>query len=139
MQEIMTFRNPEFGEIRTLNIDGRAWFVGKDAAQMLGYSRSADAIRKHLEDYEKGVAEMETPGGKQKLTIINESGVYSLIMSSKLPTAKEFKHWVTSEVLPAIRKHGVYAIDKVLEDPDMLINALLEYKNLFKISELVLK
>ena len=128
MHEIMTFSNHEFGQMRVLTIDDEPWFVGKDAAQMLGYSRSADAIRKHLEDYEKGVAEMETPGGKQKLTIINESGLYSLILSSKLPTAKKFKQWVTFEVLPRIRKYGMYAVDELLDNPDFAIRAFTALK-----------
>ena len=128
MHEIMTFSNHEFGQMRVLTIDDEPWFVGKDAAQMLGYSRSADAIRKHLEDHEKGVAEMETPGGKQKLTIINESGLYSLILSSKLPTAKKFKQWVTFEVLPKIRKYGMYAVDELLDNPDFAIRAFTALK-----------
>lgn len=90
--------------------NGEPWFVGKDVAEILGYSDTAQAVRKHIDNEDKGVVEMTTPGGKQPVTIINESGLYSLILSSKLPTAKKFKHWVTSEVLPSIRKTGEYKI-----------------------------
>ena len=95
-------------QVRTIEKNGEPWFVGKDVAEILGYSDTAQAVRKHIDNEDKGVVEMTTPGGKQPVTIINESGLYSLILSSKLPTAKEFKHWVTSEVLPSIRKTGDY-------------------------------
>lgn len=97
-------------QVRTIEKNGEPWFVGKDVAEILGYSDTAQAVRKHIDSEDKGVVEMTTPGGKQPVTIINESGLYSLILSSKLPTAKEFKHWVTSEVLPSIRKTGEYKI-----------------------------
>lgn len=126
--EIEIFKNPEFGEIRTLTIDGEPWFVGKDVAERLGYSNPRDALSKHADAEDKGVAKCDTPSGAQEMTIINESGLYSLVLSSKLPTAKAFKRWVTSEVIPAIRKHGVYAVDKLLEDPDTLIAALNQLK-----------
>lgn len=100
--------HPEFGNLRTLTIDGEPWFVGKDVAEALGYTNPAKAIRNHVSDEDKGVNEMDTPGGKQQLIIINESGLYSLILGSKLEKAKEFKHWVTAEVLPTIRKTGGY-------------------------------
>lgn len=109
-KEIQIFANDQFGEVRTLTKDGEPWFVGKDVADILGYSDTAQAVRKHIDNEDKGVVEMTTPGGKQPVTIINESGLYSLIFSSKLPTAKEFKHWVTSEVLPSIHKTGEYKI-----------------------------
>lgn len=108
MNEIQIFNNPEFGQMRTLTIDGEPWFVGKDVALVLGYERTADAVRKHVDPDDRGVAKMETPSGEQEMTIINESGLYSLILSSKLPGAKKFKHWVTSEVLPSIRKTGSF-------------------------------
>lgn len=108
MNELEIFENPEFGKIRTVAIDGEPWLVGKDVARSLGYQNPQRAIREHVDDEDKGVTEMVTPGGKQSLPIINESGMYSLIFSSKLPKAKEFKHWVTSEVLPSIRKTGGY-------------------------------
>ena len=117
-----------FGTVRTTAINGEPYFVGKDVAAILGYSDTAKAIRVHVDDEDKGVDEMDTPGGKQNIILINESGLYSLILSSKLPTAKKFKRWVTSEVLPTIRRHGVYAIDEVLNDPDTLISALTALK-----------
>lgn len=112
-KEIQIFANDQFGEVRTLTKDGEPWFVGKDVADILGYSDTAQAVRKHIDDEDKGVVEMTTPGGKQNMVIINESGLYSLILSSKLPAARAFKRWVTSEVLPAIRKHGEYTAPKV--------------------------
>lgn len=126
--EIQVFSNAELGEVRTTVIDGEVMFVGKDVAEILGYSNPRDAINKHVDDEDKGVAKCDTPGGIQDLTIINESGLYSLILSSKMPNAKKFKRWVTAEVLPAIRKHGVYAVDEVLQNPDVLIQALTELK-----------
>ena len=89
-------------------IDNEPWFVGKDVAEALGCAKPTDAVRKRVYDEDRGVSKMETPSGIQQMTIINESGLYSLILSSKLPTAKQFKHWVTAEVLPAIRKTGGY-------------------------------
>lgn len=110
MNELKIFENPEFGSIRTTLIDDEPWFVGKDVASALGYKNSSDAMFKHVDDEDKGVAKRDTLGGTQNMTIINESGLYSLILSSKLPSAKKFKRWVTSEVLPAIRKTGIYMI-----------------------------
>ena len=106
---IVAFKYEE-QQVRTIEKNGEPWFVGKDVADILGYSDTAQAVRKHIDNEDKGVVEMTTPGGKQPVTIINESGLYSLILSSKLPTAKKFKHWVTSEVLPSIRKNGEYKI-----------------------------
>jgi len=128
MSELQIFKNAEFGSVRTIAIDGEPYFVGKDIAVILGYSNPRDALAKHVDDEDKGVAKCDTLGGIQDLTVINESGLYSLILSSKLPTAKKFKRWVTSEVLPAIRRHGIYAVDEVLNNPDMLIAALTELK-----------
>lgn len=108
MQQVMLFENKEFGEIRTLIIDGQPYFVGKDVAEILGYSNTRDALSKRVDDEDKGVAKCDTLGGIQELTIINESGFYSLVLSSKLETAKKFKRWVTSEVLPSIRQTGNY-------------------------------
>lgn len=110
MNDLAIFENPEFGHIRGLKIEGEPWFVGKDVAAALGYSDTAQAIRKHIDDEDKGVVESTTPGGKQNITIINESGLYSLVLKSKLPGAKKFKRWVTSEVLPSIRKTGAYSM-----------------------------
>lgn len=126
--ELQVFNNTEFGSVRTININGEPMFVGKDVAEILGYSNPRDALAKRVDDEDKGVAKCDTLGGVQELTVINESGLYSLILSSKLPKAKRFKRWVTSEILPAIRKHGVYAVDEVLNNPDMLISALQELK-----------
>lgn len=106
--EIEVFQNPDFGEIRTLAIDGEPWFVGKDVAERLGYSNPQKALRDHIDSEDKGVNETFTPGGIQEITIINESGLYSLILSSKLPKAKAFKRWITGEVIPSIRKTGAY-------------------------------
>lgn len=108
MNELKIFDNEEFGEIRTVLIDEEPWFVGKDVAEVLGYSNPRDAINKHVDEEDKGVAKCDTLGGKQELTVVNESGLYSLIFSSKMQNAKRFKHWVTSEVLPSIRKTGSY-------------------------------
>ena len=133
--ELQVFTNSSFGTIRTLTIDNEPWFVGKDIAAALGYGAGkslANAVAKHVDDEDKGVTEMMTPGGKQKIVIINESGLYSLVLSSKLPTAKAFKRWVTSEVLPSIRKHGAYLtpekIEEVLLSPDTLIKLATELK-----------
>lgn len=106
MNDLTVFQNPEFGRVRTLLIDGDPWFVGKDVAVVLGYSNSRDALSKHVDDEDKGVAKCDTPGGIQDLVVINESGLYSLILSSKIPAAKRFKRWVTSEVLPSFRMGG---------------------------------
>lgn len=112
MNKLQIFKNEEFGEVRTLLIDDEPYFVGKDVATVLGYSNPRDALAKRVDDEDKGVAKCDTLGGIQDLTIINESGLYSLILSSKLPSAKKFKRWVTSEVLPSIRKTGGYEIPK---------------------------
>ncbi|MDS3951575.1 phage antirepressor [Staphylococcus epidermidis] len=131
MSELQTFNFEEL-PVRTLTVDKEPYFVGKDVARILGYKRTADAIRDHVELEDKGVGKIQTPGGMQNVTIINESGLYSLIFSSKLESAKRFKRWVTSEVLPAIRKHGLYATNNVIENtlnnPDYIINVLTEYK-----------
>lgn len=136
MNSLQIFNSSEFGEIRGIEIDNEPWLVGKDVAEVLGYKRTADAIREHVDECDKGVGEMETPGGRQKMTIINESGFYSLVFNSKMPRAKEFKHWVTSEVLPAIRKHGAYAtpttIENIIANPSnaiKLLQALAEEQN----------
>jgi len=110
--EVTVFKNPvhpEFGNLRTIEIDGEPWFVGKDVAAALGYTKERNALDKHVDKddaLKRGVT--DSMGRTQQMTIINESGLYSLILSSKLPSAKEFKHWVTSEVLPSIRKNGAY-------------------------------
>lgn len=128
MNELQVFNNAEFGSVRTITVEGEPYFVAKDIAEILGYSNTRDAVRKHVDEEDKGVAKCDTLGGNQELAVINESGLYSLILSSKMPNAKKFKRWVTSEVLPTIRRHGLYAMDEVLANPDILINALLELK-----------
>lgn len=124
MTDIQIFNNPDFGDIRTVEIDGEVWFVGKDIAEALGYGKGKslnNAVANHVDDEDKGVTEMETPGGMQKMVIINESGMYALILSSKLDSAKKFKKWVTSEVLPAIRKNGSYTMPISTNDKIMLL------------------
>lgn len=106
--EMITFRDKHFGSIRIVVLHNEPYFVGKDVAFALGYTNPRKAIRDHVDDEDKGVTKCDTLGGKQDLTVINESGLYSLILSSKLPNAKQFKRWVTSEVLPTIRKTGTY-------------------------------
>ena len=108
MENLQIFNSEEFGQIRTMVIDGEPWFVGKDVAEALGYERPTDTVRKRVDDEDRGISKMETPSGKQEMTIINESGLYTLVLGSKLDSAKRFKRWVTSEVLPAIRKTGSY-------------------------------
>ena len=124
--------NYESSEIRTVQMNGEPWFVGKDVAAVLGYSNPRDAINKRVDDEDKGVAKCDTLGGVQDLTIINESGLYSLVLSSKLPNAKKFKRWVTLEVLPSIRKHGAYMTEQTLEraltSPDFLIELATQLK-----------
>lgn len=108
MTEIQVFDNPEFGKIRTMEVNGEPYFVGKEVATILGYTNPRKAIADHVDEEDKGVTKCDTLGGTQDMTIINESGLYSLVLSSKLPGAKRFKRWVTSEVLPSIRRNGGY-------------------------------
>lgn len=112
MNEIQIFKNEDFGEIRTTEINGEPWFVGKDVAARLGYSNTVDAISKHVDIEDRGLAKCDTLGGTQEMVIINESGLYSLVLSSKLESARKFKRWITSEVIPQIRKTGAYHIPK---------------------------
>lgn len=116
-KELQIFNNPEFGEVRTTVIDGEPWFVGKDVADALGYGAARNAIAAHVDDEDKLTHRFSASGQGRDMTIINESGLYSLVLSSKLPTAKKFKHWVTAEVLPTIRKTGNYSIPKVTPNP----------------------
>lgn len=124
MNNLQTFRF-EKQEVRTQIVNDEPWFVGKDVAEVLGYKNTTDALHKHVDAEDKGVANHDTLGGKQLMTIINESGLYSLILKSKMPDAKKFKRWVTSEVLPTIRKHGGYLTEDKLQEallnPDVLI------------------
>ena len=128
MNDIKIFENPQFGEIRTMTQDGEPWFVGKDVAELLGYAKPQNAIATHVDDEDKTLAPIQggCSTGTQNTIIINESGLYSLILSSKLPTAREFKRWVTSEVLPSIRKTGGYITGQdELSDADLMAKALL--------------
>lgn len=119
MNELKIFNSPEFGQVRTITLDGEPWFVGKDVADALGYSNSRDALARHVDDEDKTSVVIPDTGSnyKSKATLINESGLYGLVLSSKLPTAKQFKHWVTSDVLPTIRKTGKYAVPKISPNP----------------------
>ena len=122
MEEVQVFNNEEFGEVRSITIDGEPWFVGKDIAVALGYSNSSKAVITHVDEDDKVTktsSYSQNGNTVGKLTFINESGLYSLILSSKLPNAKKFKKWVTSEVLPALRKYGVYSMREsyMIEDP----------------------
>lgn len=133
MNELQIFKNEEFGEIRTATIDGEPWFVGKDVASALGYVNASKAVSTHINEEDRILKTLEADSQngnvvKTQTALINESGLYSLILSSKLSSAKRFKHWVTSEVLPSIRKHGVYAVDELLSNPDMAIKAFTALK-----------
>lgn len=129
--QIQVFNNTEFGNIRTLEINGEPYFVGKDVATALGYKETAKAVREHVDADDKGVSVLDTPGGKQQITVINESGLYSLIFASKLPSAKRFKRWVTSEVLPMLRKTGKYSLtDDEPEQPPVSLKERMEIAKL---------
>ena len=131
-KQVQVFNNVEFGDVRVIMQGEQPWFVGKDVASVLGYGDTAQAIRKRVENEDKEVVELTTPGGKQRAIIINESGLYSFILSSKLPSAKQFKHWVTSEILPTIRQHGAYLtpekVEEVLMNPDTIIKLATQLK-----------
>ena len=126
--ELQIFQNAEFGSVRSITVNGEPYFVGKDVAEILGYKDTSDAMRRQVDDEDKLTRCFTDSGQSREMYIINESGLYSLILSSKLPTAKRFKRWVTSDVLPAIRRHGLYAVDDMLNNPDALIEALQAYK-----------
>ena len=132
MNNLQIFSNPEFGSIRTIEQNGEPWFVGKDIAAALGYKEPTKAARDKVDAEDRGVSKMDTPSGQQEMVIINESGLYSLVMSSKLESAKRFKHWVTSEVLPSIRKHGAYMTPQTLQaailNPDTMIQLCQQLK-----------
>ncbi len=122
------FSCAEFGDLTVLEIYNEPWFVGKEITEKLGYTNSSKAIKDHIDDEDKGVTNRYTLGGKQNMTIINESGLYSLVLSSKLESAKRFKRWVTKDILPNIRKHGMYATEELLDNPDLLIQAATKLK-----------
>lgn len=127
MNEIRIFKSEEFGEIRTVEIGGEPWFVGKDVAETLGYERPTKAVSDHVDDEDRDEVPIQDPIRRmQNTAIINESGLYSLILSSKLPSAKAFKRWVTSEVLPSIRKHGGYINGQAEMSPEELMAKALQ-------------
>lgn len=125
MNELKVFNSEEFGDVRTVTINGDPWFVGKDVAAALGFTNPRDAILTHVFDEDKGVESIDTLGGKQKMTVINESGLYALVFGSRLKSAQRFKHWVTSEVLPAIRRTGGYQMPAP-QGKELLALAVLE-------------
>ena len=125
MNEVKIYNSEEFGNIRTVTIDNEPWFVGKDVATALGYADTFGALKKHIMDEDKLVCQIDSAGQKRDVTVINESGLYALIFGSKLESARRFKHWVTSEVLPAIRKTGSYQMSKP-EGKELLAMAVLE-------------
>ena len=133
MENVQIFSNEEFGRIRTIAINGEPWFVGKDVAERLGYAKPLNALAMHVdEDDSLKQGLIDSLGRTQEMIIINESGLYSLVLSSKLPRAKAFKRWITSEVIPSIRKRGMYATaetaEQMLQNPDVMIRALQELK-----------
>lgn len=135
--------NFEQNEVRTILVNDEPYFVGKDVAEVLGYSNTQKAILNHVDEEDKGVTKWDTLGGKQNMTIINESGLYSLILKSKLPSARKFKRWVTSEVLPSIRKNGAYLTDQkayeITHNPNSLADLLLQASEQLKQKDLVIQ
>lgn len=131
-KKIQVFKNEEFGQVRTVLIENEPWFVGKDVTEILGYQNGSRDINRHVDEEDRQNYQNGTLESNRGLTVINESGLYSLILSSKLPNAKKFKKWVTSEVLPTIRKHGAYMTENTLEEaltnPDFLIKLATELK-----------
>ncbi|HEM3661906.1 TPA: phage antirepressor [Streptococcus suis] len=138
--ELQIFKNEQFGQVQLVEINNEPWFVGKEIADILGYKNSRDALSKHVDEEDKGVAKRDTLGGSQDQVIINESGLYSLILKSKLPQAKQFKRWVTSEVLPSIRKNGAYVTNQkaveIMSNPNALGEFLQGITNQVKQLEL---
>ena len=125
--ELQIFKNVELGSVRSTMINGEPYFVGKDVAEILGYKDTSDAMRRHVDDEDKLTRCFTDSGQSREMYVINESGLYSLILSSKLPTAKRFKRWVTSEVLPAIRRHGLYAVDSRADElTQAMVQELIE-------------
>lgn len=131
MTELQLFENPEFGKIRVVEKNGEPWFVAADVCRALDIKNSRDALSR-LDDDEKGVVLTDTLGGKQEISIVNEPGLYSLVLGSRKPEAKAFKRWITHDVIPSIRKHGIYAtentVEEMLNDPDTAIRLLTEIK-----------
>lgn len=132
MSDIQLFQNPEFGRVRIVEVNGEAWMVGKDVAEALGYKNPRQALASNVEVEDRGVHSVDTPSGEQEMTIINESGLYSLVLSSKLPNARKFRRWVTTEVLPTVRRHGAYMTPETLQaailNPDTMIQLCQQLK-----------
>lgn len=127
---VKVFENEQFGKVRAINIDGESWFIGKDVAVALGYNDTDQALRRHVDKEDKLTRNFDGSGQKRKMTTINESGLYSLVLSSKLPTAKAFKRWITSEVIPSIRKTGGYIMgQEEMSDIELLSRAVLVAQN----------
>ena len=130
--EMMIFNNEQFGQVRVIEIDGEGWLVGKDVAELLGYKNTRDALHKHVDEEDKSEVAIHDGSQNRNMVVINESGLYSLVLRSKLPQAKKFRHWGTSEVLPSIRKHGAYMTEQTLEQaltsPDFLIQLANQLK-----------
>lgn len=126
MTNIQLFTSAEFGDIRTIKDADAIYFVGKDVAEILGYTNTRKALADHVDPEDKGVTKCYTPGGAQDVTTINESGLYSLVLSSKLPSAKRFKRWITSEVLPALRRQGGYMLTSENETPEQIMARALK-------------
>lgn len=125
MNELQIFNSPEFGQVRTIVKDDEIWFVGKDVAETLGYSDTNKAVAMHVDDEDKQLNDKTSSSfGQRGATIINESGLYSLVLSSKLPKAKEFKRWITKEVIPSIRKHGGYVVNKPMNQLEILAQSV---------------
>lgn len=124
MDNLQIFNNPEFGAIRTMETCGEPWFVGKDVAEVLGYQNGSRDINRHVDEEDRHKTMIFDGNQNKETIIINESGLYSLVLSSKLPNAKKFKRWITAEVLPSLRKHGLYAADELLNNPDLMIQAM---------------
>ena len=131
MNQLQVFNNTEFGQVRTMMIDGSPWFVAKDVCECLGITKHRDAVSR-LDGDERGSVEVDTLGGTQQMAAVNEYGLYSLVLSSRKPSAKAFKRWITHEVIPAIRKHGAYmtgeTLEQALTSPDFLIRLATELK-----------
>lgn len=131
MNNLQIFKSEEFGEIRTIEIDNEPWFVGKDIAAALGYAAERNAIASHVDDEDKLTHRISAPGQSRDMTIINESGLYSLVLSSGLPNAKKFKRWITKEVIPSIRKNGGYIANQENMSPaEIVANALIVANNI---------
>lgn len=143
MEKVQVFKNEEFGSVRAIERNGEPWFIGKDMAEILGYTNTAKAIRDHVDDEDKLTERIVLSGQNREAFLINESGLYSLILSSKLPSAKRFKHWVTSEVLPAIRQNGVYMTDDkaydITHNPGSLADLLLQAGEQLKKKEIIIQ